>query len=162
MPHGVGKAVYTQGIRAGDDQKIFAAAGIHGGFYFGHHVLGIDHRLAAHMAAALRPLLILDMNGRGVRPLEFPNGTNHVHGVAVSRIGIRDQGDIHGIGHAGGVFDHLGEGDETQIRQPETGYRRAVSGHIHSGETVGRNDLCRQCIVGTGGHDEFWLLDKLF
>ena len=53
---------HLQRVRARDDQRLVGASRRDGGADLDHHLLGRDHLLALHVAAALRRDLVLDLH----------------------------------------------------------------------------------------------------
>ena len=65
---------HLQRVGARDDQRLVRPSRRDGGAHLEHHLLGRDHLLALHVAAALRRDLILDLHGVRAGRLELAHG----------------------------------------------------------------------------------------
>ena len=118
------------GVAAGDDDKIGVAAGVQGGADFLHVFRDGNHLLAGKKAALLGKQLVLQMDGRHAGRLVFPHRALHIQRVAVARVGIADDGNVHRIGDIFGVGNHLGHREQPHIGEAPLG-RSAGAGHIN-------------------------------
>jgi hypothetical protein len=97
-----------------------------------HHVLDRDHLLAAHVAALLRRLLVLDEDRRGAEACERAHRVRHVLAVAVAVVAIdqhRQPRGAHDALHQVGLFREVGEVD--------VGQAEACAGHREAADLVG-------------------------
>ena len=81
-------------IGAGDDEEIGVAAGIDGGADLVDVLLALDHALAAHVAALLRPLLIFEEAAGGAGVDQLADGADDVERIAVAGVGVDDDRNL--------------------------------------------------------------------
>ena len=65
------------------------------------------------MAAALRLLLVFDMNGRDTGALHLAHGARDVERAAKARIDVDEQRQLGRRGHAPRVLEHVAERRDT-------------------------------------------------
>jgi hypothetical protein len=85
-------ALEGQGIRAGDEHEIGIAGCVAGGPELVGHLGGRDNSLVVVMAAPLRELLVLEMEGSHPGALESADHALDIEGVAVARVSVGDDG----------------------------------------------------------------------
>ena len=78
------------------------------------------------------------------------HGADDIEFVAVTGVGIGDERDVDGACHSGGVGNHFGFGQQSEIRVavPERG---ACAGHVDEGETGLGDEHRGQTVIGAGG-----------
>ena len=84
-----------------------------------HHLGGGNERLAVEVAAALREVLVLELDGVGAGALHLPHRAPHVERVAVAGVGVHDQVGADAVADQRDGADHLAHADEPDIRPPE-------------------------------------------
>jgi hypothetical protein len=94
-------------VGAGDDHEVGILARLDGGLDLVGHVLGPDHLATKHVATALGPGLVLDVDGRGPGALVGADRHSHVERVAVPGVAVGDDR------HAG---QRLGDGEDARGR----------------------------------------------
>ncbi len=135
-------------IGACDDQEIGTTPCIHGRPDFCDVVVERNDLLVVQVSALLREDLILDVDGRNTPPFEFAHGADHIEFIAVSCVGIGDNGDVDRAGDPSCVFDHFAHG-----QQPIVGIamarRGAGAGHVNGRKSRTRDQCCRDAVVCT-------------
>ena len=85
-----------------------------------------------------------------------------VDGVAEALVGVGDQGNVHGVRHAAGVFHHLRECEQTGVRHAENRGAGVHAGHVCDLEADGLRDLCVQRAAAAGQNKELVVFDHSF
>ena len=97
-------------VSTGDDKEIVVAARVDSCSYF-FDVLGSIHNLLAkHMAAPLRPLLVLEKASGRAGVDQLAHCPHNIQCAAVPRVGIDDDRYRHRTAAPSGTVDNLGLG----------------------------------------------------
>src|SRR5579884_1594372 len=145
------KAIDGVGIGAGDDDEIGVLPRLYGGAHLLYHLLHWNDLFSLHVSALLGPYLILDVQPGHACVFVFANGAPHVDGIAIARIGIRDQWNISYDGsQRGGPVDHFAHGEQANIRLTEYAGCGAETGHIDDGEACLSNQTGAEAIICAG------------
>ena len=108
-------------IRSEQAARIFATAD-----------LGRHHLLADHVAAALRPLLVLDQDRADAHALVALHGVHHVLDVAVAVVAVDEHRQVagrHDVAHAGR--------DLAEALQPDVGHAVARADRREAADEIG-------------------------
>ena len=117
-----------------------------------HLFLG-DEALAEHVAAALRPDLVLDVDAGHAGALELAHRAPRVDRVAVAVVGVDDHRNAHRLGDVARVLDHLGHRHQPDVGIPAA-HRRARAGHHAQRVAHLLDDPGGQAVVGAAAqHD---------
>ncbi len=79
------------GVGAGNHQSFAGMTRVERRLDLADHFGGRDQHLVVQMAAALREILVLDLDGIGAGALEQADGPFDIEGIAVAGVGIDDQ-----------------------------------------------------------------------
>ena len=136
-------------VGARDYHEIRVAPRMDGGADFGDPVFARDQFLVVEMAAALGRNLIFDMDSGDARALVILDGADDVEFVAVTGVGIGDQGHFDRAHHAGGVGDHFGFRQQAEIGITVRD-GRARARHINQRKACLFHKPSGKAVVGTG------------
>ena len=114
------------------------------------------------MTAALRHLLIFDLNSAGAGPFEHPDRVRYIDGVAEAGVGVDDEWQVGHVSDRHGVLNDLRQIDEGQVGKPERHVGHAGAGDVDRFEAEVRDHAGRQRIGRTGHEDGSLLLQLLF
>ena len=142
-------------IGARDDQEVRIVAAGGGGADLREPVLARHDFLVIQMAAALWRDLILDVDARDTGALVVPHRAHDIEFVAVAGVGVGDDRNLHRARHAGGVGDHLGLGEQAEIRIAVRD-GRAGAGHVDRGKSSLRDELRGQPVIGARRDHHAW------
>jgi hypothetical protein len=93
-----------------------------------------DDALPLHVAAPLRPHLVLEEAAGGAQADQLADRPLDVERVAVTRVDVDHDGDVdRGADPTGGV-EHLALREEAEVRACETGRRERVARDEHGAE----------------------------
>src|SRR5690606_21508292 len=110
-----------QRIRARDDDEAVVAPRQAGRLDLLHHFFQGDHILARHVAAALGADLVLDVDAGDAGFLEHAYGMEHIHRIAVARIGVGGQRDIYRTRQHAAMIDVFGQAHYADVGNAEQG-----------------------------------------
>ena len=108
--------MHTAGIGARDDTEIRVGPAGQGRFQLFYHFRQRDNLFSVQVAAPLGRDLVFDVNGGDADALVFTHGAHEIDGIAISRIGVGDDGNLHRRYNLGGALDHFRHGDQADIR----------------------------------------------
>jgi len=124
------------GVRAGRDEDVLPD--VDGGPQLGQPVLTRDDLLARHVAALLRPHLVLQEDAGSARLLVQLDRADGVERVPVAGVTVHhDLGVRHSAAHPAGDLGHLRLGEVPEVGEAEQGRRRAVPGEEQGVEAGG-------------------------
>jgi len=106
------------GVCACNDAKVRVATAGHGRFELLFHLGERNDFFAVEMAAAFRRYLIFNMNSGDSDSFEFPHRAHEISSVAVSGIGVGDNGNLDGGHHLGGSLYHFRHGYQADVGYP--------------------------------------------
>ncbi len=145
----VARASVRARIRMSAPSSRASTAGLHARDRLGAR----DHLLAAGVAAALGPDLVLD-HDRGEASLRVAaHAAFRVHRVAVAGVGVADHRDRHRGADVAPLIEHLTVGNEPGVGQAEARRRDRVAAHEGERE-AGRLDEPRRKRVEAARHDQ--------
>src|SRR5690348_11670235 len=108
------------------------------------------------MAAFLWPDLVFNVQASDACALVFTDGATNVDGIAVSLVGIRNQGYIpSNCCQGGSAAHHLAYGEQSYIWLTRYTGGSTEAGHIHSGKTSLHNEPRAQGIIRAGDDQRF-------
>jgi hypothetical protein len=147
------QAVHHDRVAARDDHEIGVVPGVERGLDLARHLLRGDQALADHVAAALGPHLVLDMDAGHPGALELAHRARGVEGVAVAVVGVDDHRDAHRLGDVARVLHHLRHGDQADVRIAAA-HGSAGAGHHAQRIADLLDDPRAQAVVGAAAEDD--------
>jgi hypothetical protein len=148
------EAVGLEGVGAGRDREGRVAARVHRGADLGSVLLGGDHLLATHVAAALGPALILEQHPPRAHGQQLAHHALHVERTAVARVAVDDDADLQRRHHAARGVQHLGLREEPDVGLAEVRGGEAVAGEHHGRKAGALRDLRGEHVVDAGHHQQ--------
>ncbi len=83
------------------------------------HLVGVDHRLAREVAAALGADLVFELDAVCPCPLEHAHRVAHVERIAEAGVGVDQQRQVHRVADARRVLGDLVQAHEGLVRPAE-------------------------------------------
>ena len=120
----------SEGVGAGNDHKVWVTPSRERRPDLLHVLLQGHHLLACKEAALFGEDLVLKMAPRHARGFILPDGARHIDRVAVTRIGVTEDGDIDSAGNVARVLGHLRLRDQSHVRVAALGCSPKAR-HIH-------------------------------
>jgi len=149
-------------VGASDDDEvgILAVADLDGGAIFPDRLFASHDGLAGDVAAALRELLVLDVDAGDAGLDELLDCSHGAQRVAVAVIGIRDDRNLDRTGHHRRDAGHLGHGEEPHVR-PAVGEGHGVAAQVDRLHADALGDLRIERRVHTAGEDVGLVVDQV-
>lgn len=118
-------------VGAGHHQQVVVGSDVQRGGQRLFEHRGVDDLLVGQVTAAFGKHLVLQLDGGHPGRVVGANRAHHVHGAAVTGVGVGDQRDIPQCGrdHRHPIR-HLGRGDQADVGQPEPRCRHAGAGQV--------------------------------
>src|SRR5215813_3486940 len=118
-------------LGARDDHQVFVTSRIDGCFNLRDELLFRNHAdVEALVTCPLGRHLIFDVNRGDPGTVEFSHRSRNVHYIAVTRLGIADDGELHGVDNLPRAIDHLGEREQPRIGEAQ-GAMLAAARNMH-------------------------------
>ena len=108
-------------IGAGNNQSFARVARVERRLDLADHFGGRDQHFVVEMAAALRKILVLDLDRVGAGALEQADGALDIEGIAVAGVGIDDQMCAHAVADQRDGFHHLAHAHQADVGPAEPG-----------------------------------------
>ena len=128
---------------------------------FSDVLLHRDHRLARHVAAPLRPHLVLEDHTCRSRPDALLDRPDDVEGVAIPGVHVRHDGNRHRVDDPPHPVHGLRLGEEAVVRQAQGRCRQAEARREAGVEACLLVQHRRQHVVGPRQGDDSRLFDQL-
>ena len=142
------------------DHEVRIAARVKGRFELANHLLGRDHSLAGHVAAALGKNLVLDEQAGDPGPLIGAHRPTNVGDVAEAGIGIGEDRHGHGIDDPGIVVGHLDQAEQRGGGLAQECRRRRIAAAGDGGKARSFGKRRRQRVLETGQDVDIVRLDE--
>src|SRR5215468_6708006 len=126
-PDGIIEPMNAAGVCARNDAKGGIAAAGYGGFELLFHLGERNDFLTFEMAAALGCYLVFNMNSGDSDSFEFPDRAHEIGSVAVSGIGVGDNGNFDSRHHMGSSLYHFRHGYEADVGYSHAARDRAAA-----------------------------------
>ena len=146
-------AVDGQRVGAGDDEEVAAPAGLDRRADLVDVVVAGDHLLAAHVAALLRPDLVLQEAAGRAGGDQLVDGAVDVERIAVAGVGVDDDRDRDAHADPPGAVDHLGLGQQAHVGLADGGGGDRVAGDEGHREADALGDPRRERVEDAGEGD---------
>ena len=141
------------GIGSSDDHEVRIPAGRRHRRNLLAEFLRGDQLLAVEMTTSFRKDLVLDVERRGPRPFVLDHGSNRAFDLAESGVGVGDDRDARCIDDFSNGPDHLGQGQQTDVRS-SSHIRGRTAGDVAGVEACFSNRHPHQRIERSGNHDD--------
>ena len=143
-------AGHGQGVGPGDDEEVAARAGFDRRADLLHVLLALDHPLAPHVAALLRPHLVFQEAAGRAGGDQLVDRAVDVQRIAVARVGVDDDRDLDAHADPPGPLDHLGLRQQAQVGLADRRGRHGIAGHEGHREAGLLGELGRERVVDAG------------
>ena len=137
-------------VGARDDHEVLIASRIARRFNFRHHLRGRNHAFTGEMAATLGPALVFDVHAGDTGFFVVADGAARVNRIAVAGVGIGYHGKFARIDDAACVVDHLGCGQQADVRHAEACDAGAEARHISGFESRQFDEPRGEAVCHTG------------
>ena len=101
-----------------------------------------------------RKALILHVDARCSRPLQFSHHPRSVHRITKAGFAIRDKVQLRGVAYGGGYCHHLTQRDEPHVGSGERRRRDAITGQIRYGKPGSLDEFRAQSVVNARRNDQ--------
>ncbi len=150
-----------QGIGPGDDEEIPAGPGFDRGANLLHVLLAIDHALAAHVPALLGPHLVFEKAAGRPGGNQFVHRAEDVERIAVTGVGVDDDGNPHAHANASRPLDHFRLRQQAHVGLAQGRGGDRIAGDEGHGKADVLGELRRQGVKHSGEGDRAGLVQRL-
>ena len=146
---GLFEAMYSDGIRARNDEEIRVAPRLYHRAQLLHHFVLRDQLLASEVPAFLGERLVFQMQAGSTRLLPQPHGSLHIQHAAIAGIRIGENGQIRGATNSPDVLEHLGLRKKADVRGAKDDAGRDEAAHEDGRRARCLGELGGDRIMGT-------------
>ena len=131
-------------VGPGDDHRVRVTARLDSRLDFAGEILGRHHALVGQVAAALRELLVLQLNRRRAAPLVQLDCPVGMGDIPEPGVGVRDQRNVQAAGQQCHLVHQLRLSRQADIRQPGHRGGGGRSGHVGDTESSRSGEFRRE------------------
>ena len=133
-------------VGPGDDHRVRVTARLDSRLDFAGEILGRHHALVGQVAAALRELLVLQLNRRRAAPLVQLDRPVGMGDIPEPGVGVRDQRNVQAAGQQCHLVHQLRLSRQADIRQPGHRGGGGRSGHVGDTESSRGGEFRRDAV----------------
>ena len=142
-------------IGPGNDQGFFASSGIQSGFQLTGHFTNRDDRFVPEVATTFGKILIFQLDRRGTTFFKKPHSPLGIDGIAVSSVGIDNQGEFTFFPDQAHCFRNFGHRYQSDVWTSMPSVSQAGTGEVSSIKTGICNHHHPEGITNTRGNEDF-------